>query len=172
MKAGLVALGLLFALPAAAQDAAPADEPEYEEIVVSATVERVALLFDRDDEGRLQNCRPLISSGDAELDAMACEDLPDCMTDSEDREFCGGALASTAPAAPEREVAPMVFDAPLASPSMVIGAKPAPPATGPVERGTDEEDSNRLGKPPELPRDPTRSTTPVITISNGQGGDW
>lgn len=169
MIAALLSLALFAPQDAPAQDAGASVDVVYDDIVVEATVGRVALLFDQRADGRLENCRVLVSSGDAEIDATACEDLPDCITDTEGRNFCDGMPAPAAAWNP-RGVADMSAapgaSAPLAMPRLVTREAPSTPAVGPAVRGEAEEDPNRLAKLPPPPRD-TSNDGPTISISAG-----
>ena len=152
----IAALTLLLALP---QDAAVAPEPEYEEVVITARVGRVALVFDRAPDGRLINCRVFKSSGTKRIDDAACTSLPDCVTSTVGQEYCGGTgVGLTA-------VAPKILPTPEPRLGLGVSLKPeAPkvPAVGPVVGGTKDEDPNRLGKLPPPPKD--ESGTPAITL--------
>lgn len=172
----MIAASLLLAL-LAAQDAPVQDAPMqdadasadvvYDDIVVEATVGRVALLFDRRADGRLENCRVLVSSGDAEIDATACDDLPDCITDSEGRNFCDGVPT---PAAGWDARAVTVMSAPaagLAMPRLVTPEAPVAPGVGPAPvRDTADVDPNRLTKLPPPPRD-TTGDGPTVSFGPG-----
>lgn len=150
----IATLALLLAAP---QDAVAA-EPEYEEVIITARVGRVALVFDRAADGRLINCRVFKSSGSNRIDNAACASLPDCVTSTKGQEFCGGTGAGLTATAPKILTA---------EPKFGLGAslKPEPqktPAVGPAIATKAEEDPNRLGKLPPPPRD--ESGTPAITL--------
>ncbi|MCW4463268.1 hypothetical protein OK349_16260 [Sphingomonas sp. BT-65] len=135
---------------------APPAAEEYEEVVVTATAGRVALVFDKATDGRLINCRVFKSSGVATVDARACTALPDCVTSTKGQQFCGKgniALVAVEPKAKPDE------------PKLGLGAtlRPEPPKTpavGPLVAGQTDDDANRLGKLPPPPRDNT--TEPSI----------
>lgn len=63
-----------------AQDVPPAsaEEERYEDIVVSAQLGRTTMLFDKDRDGKLINCRIMISSGSQARDVAACKATPVC----------------------------------------------------------------------------------------------
>lgn len=154
-------LALVFLL--AAQQAATAPEPEYEEVVVTATAGRVALVFDKAADGRLINCRVFKSSGVATVDARACTSLPDCLTSTKGQQFCGGGQGNTPRVAVDPKTLPV-------TPNLGLGVtlKPEPPnnpAVGPAVAATQDEDTNRLGKLPPPPKD--QSSEPAIRFSNG-----
>ncbi len=145
------------ALLLASQQAAVApSEPEYEEVVVTATAGRVALVFDKAADGRLINCRVFKSSGVATVDARACTSLPDCVTSTKGQQYCGGEGNTALMAVESKKPEP---------PKLGLGVtlKPEPPkipAVGPAVATTQDEDPNRLGKLPPAPRAPT--TEPAI----------
>jgi hypothetical protein len=152
------ALLIPFLLLAVPQDAAAAPEPEYEEVVITARVGRVALVFDRAPDGRLVNCRVFKSSGTRRIDDSACASLPDCVTSTKGQEFCGGTGAGLTATAPKILTT---------QPQLGLGVSlkpeaPKVPAVGPVVGGTKDEDPNRLGKLPPPPKD--ESGTPAITL--------
>jgi hypothetical protein len=151
----IAALALLAIVP---QDAAAAPEPEYEEVVITARVGRVALVFDRAPDGRLINCRVFKSSGTKRIDDAACTSLPDCVTSTKGQEFCGGTGAGLTATAPKVLTA---------EPKLGLGVSlkpeaPKVPAVGPVVGDAKDEDPNRLGKLPPPPKD--ESGTPAITL--------
>ncbi|HSX56287.1 MAG TPA: hypothetical protein VLG14_13375 [Sphingomonas sp.] len=144
-------------LLSAQQGAAP--EPEYEEVVVTATAGRVALVFDKAADGRLINCRVFKSSGVQTVDARACTSLPDCVTSTKGQQFCGGE-GKTALMAVEPKIKPE-------EPKLGLGVtlKPDPPkipAVGPAVATQTEDDPNRLSKLPPPPK--ADNGPPVITF--------
>ncbi len=150
---------LAAALLVATQQGANASEPEYEEVVVTATAGRVALVFDKAADGRLINCRVFKSSGVATVDARACTSLPDCLTSTKGQQYCGG----------EGNKSLMAVEPPIRpeEPKFGLGAalKPDPPKTpavGPTVATHTEDDPNRLSKLPPPPKD--ESGTPAITF--------
>jgi hypothetical protein len=152
----ILAAALLVASP---QDAAPPPEPEYEEVVVTARIGRVALVFDRAVDGRLINCRVFRSSGSDRIDNAACTSLPDCVTSTKGQEYCGGTGTGLT------AVAPKLLPTPEPKLGLGVSLKPEPPKTpavGPVVAGKPDEDPNRLGKLPPPPKD--ESSTPAITL--------
>lgn len=150
------------ALLLAAPQAAIAAEPDYEEVVVTATARRVALVFDKAPDGRLINCRVFKSSGVDRIDAKACTSLPDCVTSTKGQQFCGDEGKMTL-----RAVEPKTKPE---QPNFGLGVtlRPEPPknpAVGPAVATTAEEDPNRLSKLPPPPKD--QSTEPAIRFSSG-----
>ncbi|PKP94797.1 MAG: hypothetical protein CVT77_00850 [Alphaproteobacteria bacterium HGW-Alphaproteobacteria-16] len=143
--------------------AAAVPEPDYEEVVITAKVGRVALVFDKGADGRLRNCRVFISSGVDQVDAEACGSLPDCITSTSGAEFCGDGLGGTAAlkAVEPKPPAPTLGLGKLLKPET-----PKVPAVGPIVATKDEEDPNRLGKLPPPPK--AESGTPAITFSGAQ----
>ena len=155
---------LWLALLLASQQATAAPEPEYEEVVVTATAGRVALIFDKAADGRLINCRVFKSSGVATVDAKACTALPDCVTSTKGQQFCGDGKGTAALVAVEPRTKPE-------APKLGLGAKlnpepPKAPAVGPTVATSDGDDPNRLGKLPPPPKD--ESGTPAITFGGAQ----
>lgn len=148
---------LLFLLTA--QHAAAAEEPEYEEVVVTATAGRVALVFDKATDGRLINCRVFKSSGVATVDARACTSLPDCVTSTKGQQFCGGEgkMALTAVEPPIRPEEPKFGLGVTLKPE-----QPKVPAVGPTVATQTEDDPNRLTKLPPPPK--ADNGPPVITF--------
>jgi hypothetical protein len=151
----MLSLFLLLAVP----QAAAAPEPEYEEVVVTATAGRVALVFDKAADGRLINCRVFKSSGVATVDARACTSLPDCVTSIKGQQFCGGE-GNKALMAVETRPKPE-------EPKLGLGVKlkpdpPKVPAVGPLVSTETEDDPNRLSKLPPPPK--ADNGPPVITF--------
>ncbi|QDX26566.1 energy transducer TonB [Sphingomonas suaedae] len=142
----------------AAPQAAPAVE-DVEEVVVTARVGRVALIFDRAPDGRLINCRVFVSSGTRRVDDEACTSLPDCLTSTAGREYCGGTGAGLTAVAPKLMPTP---EPKLGLGKLLTPEPPKTPAVGPVVAGKEDEDPNRLGKLPPPPKD--ESGTPAITL--------
>lgn len=151
----IAALALLVAAP---QDAVATPEPEYEEVVITARVGRVALVFDRAPDGRLINCRVFKSSGTKRIDDAACTALPDCVTSTKGQEYCGGTGAGLTATAPKI----LTTEPKLGLGTLLKPEEPKKPAVGPVVAGKEDEDPNRLGKLPPPPKD--ESGTPAITL--------
>lgn len=150
----ILAAALLLVSPS---QAAVATEPDYEEVVVTATARRVALVFDKAPDGRLINCRVFKSSGVDRIDAKACTSLPDCVTSTKGQQFCGGEGKMTL-----RAVEPKTKPE---QPNFGLGVTLTPdppkvPAVGPAVVTQAEEDPNRLSKLPPPPKD--QSSEPAI----------
>jgi len=159
---------------AVAQQAVPAPAPEepVEEVVVRATLGHTVMLFDKGADGRLRNCRVMVSSGSAQRDARACQATPVCYAKTrEDVPECvelavlepraevtpGGGTGAAAAKAP-------VFDMPqLVKPEPPV----SPPAIGPSEPSGESREAERQSvRLPELPKPP--SDGPVIRITTGR----
>ncbi|MBX3593453.1 hypothetical protein [Sphingomonas sp.] len=168
----LLALGAQTATPQVpAESAAPQAPAEsadvvYDEIVVEAKVGRVALIFDRAADGRLINCRVFVSSGVKKLDDSACNSLPECITSTAGRKYCGGdgtqGLVAVEPKTLPAQPAPELGLGKLLKPD-----PPRTPAVGPSIGKQDAEDANRMRKLPPPPRDESGSG-PAITFGSGQ----
>lgn len=158
----MIALALFAAVP---QDARPqATDAEYEEIVVQARVGRVALIFDKAPDGRLVNCRVFISSGTRRIDDDACNSLPDCITSTTGSEYCG------------KDGVALVAVEPKAKPPAVLGLgvtlkpdAPRKPAVGPAVAVKEEDDPNRLGKLPPVPK--ADNGPPLVTFGGPKPED-
>ena len=151
----MILAAFLLAVP---QDAVAALEPEYEEVVITARVGRVALVFDRAPDGRLINCRVFKSSGTKRIDDAACTSLPDCVTSTKGQEFCGRTGAGLTATAPKI----LTTETKLGLGALLKPEEPKKPAVGPIVAGKEDEDPNRLGKLPPPPKD--ESGTPAITL--------
>lgn len=77
-----LAVLLLFAqdVPAGAS----ADEAEVEEVVIQAKLGHTTMLFDKGADGRLRNCRVMVSSGSQKRDTDACQATPVCYAKTAD----------------------------------------------------------------------------------------
>lgn len=151
-----------------AQDAA-ADVVDHDEIVVTAEVGHVALIFDKGADGRLRNCRVFISSGVDRIDADACATLPECITSTGGDEYCGdgrGGAGLIPVDLKAKDEAPAV----LGIGEMLEAEPREKPAVGPSRTSDDARDPNRLGKLPPPPRDETAE--PVIRIGGANGESW
>ena len=147
---------------------APAPEPEGEEIVVRATLGHTVMLFDKGADGRLRNCRVMVSSGSERRDAQACQATPVCYEKTRDTvtECVDLAVLETraeAPAAPAA-AKPPVFDAPqFVKPQ----APPSPTAIGPTGAAEESRETERQRvKLPPLPKPP--SDGPVVRVTTGR----
>jgi hypothetical protein len=156
----VIALALLLI----AQDVPPA-EPEVEEVVVTATYGRTTMLFDKGSDGKLRNCRIMVSSGSSKRDTAACQATPVCYAKTADQVTDCVQLASVEPraAGPLPSSKPPVFEIPK-----LVQPKPAPntSAAGPSMAGEESRttEAQRVKLPP-LPKAP--SGAPAITFSVG-----
>jgi hypothetical protein len=66
-----------------APSANPESDAEGEDIVVRAHNGFTTMLFDRGNDGKLHNCRVIVSSGSRRLDAEACGAAPECFEDED-----------------------------------------------------------------------------------------
>ncbi|WP_213979145.1 hypothetical protein [Sphingomonas sp. dw_22] len=160
---------ILAALALFAQDVpAPAqDVPENEDIVVRATFGHTTMLFDKGADGKLRNCRIMVSSGSQRRDTAACQQTPVCYAKTADEvtdciDFtvldmaeANGVSAAARPASPG---APQTFTLPkLTQPKPALLAGQA----GPLENTEESKETERQRvKLPPLPRPP--SDGPVV----------
>lgn len=167
MGARTVILALLLLLaqdvPAASSSA---DAAETEEVVVQAKLGRTTMLFDKGADGRLRNCRVMVSSGSQKRDTDACQATPVCYAKTADQVTDCRTLgplemaAVSMPAAtrPAGIGAPQAFTLPK-----FTDLKPtlAPGQAGPLglQEPSRETERQRVVLPP-LPRPP--SDGPVV----------
>ncbi|GGO94460.1 hypothetical protein [Stakelama pacifica] len=138
------------------------EETVGDEIVVEAKAGLVTLVFDRRAGGGLANCRVLKGSGVKRIDATACADFLDCVSDDA-KSACGNAAPEQL-AAIRREMPDSSDGKPrFTIPKLVQPEKPKIPAVGPVGGGDDDTASDQIVKLPPKPEDKTFS--PAITIS-------
>jgi len=160
---------LFAALLLLAQDvpAAPpvADEVQGEDIVVRATFGHTTMLFDKGADGKLRNCRIMVSSGSQKRDTNACQSTPVCYARTADevtdcRELTFLEMAATMPgdtklpgtSAPQTFVLPK-FNEP--KPALADGQ------AGPIGLGEPSRETERQRvKLPPLPKPP--SDGPVV----------
>jgi hypothetical protein len=162
---------VILALLLLAQDvpaAPPADDVAGEEIVVRATFGLTTMLFDKGADGRLRNCRIMVSSGSQKRDTNACQATPVCFAKTADevtdcRELgplemamapTPGALLPTGGAAPHTFVLPN-----LTEPNPGLGAGQAGPVG--LQEPSRETERQRVKLPP-LPR--ASSDGPMIRV--------
>jgi hypothetical protein len=162
---------VILALLLLAQDvpaAPPAAEGEGEEIVVRATFGHTTMLFDKGTDGKLRNCRIMVSSGSQKRDTNACQATPICFAKTADevtdcRELgplemamapTPGALQPAATAVPQTFVLPNLRDP---GPSLAEGQAGPLGLTEPSR----ETERQRVKLPP-LPKPP--SDGPVIRL--------
>ena len=150
---------LLFAQDVPAQPAPAEDDGE---IVVQATYGTTTMLFDKGADGRLRNCRIMVSSGSQRRDTNACQATPVCFEATKDDVPDCVAFTATEPnAVPAKR--PAVFDLPR-----LVQPRPATVAEiGPsVNADESAETTRQRVKLPPLPKAP--SDGPVIRITNAQ----
>ena len=63
---------------------APAQDVQGEDIVVRATFGHTTMLFDKGADGKLRNCRIMVSSGSQRRDTNACQATPVCYAKTAD----------------------------------------------------------------------------------------
>lgn len=149
-----------------AQDVPPA-EPEVEEVVVQATLGHTTMLFDKGSDGRLRNCRVMVSSGSQKRDTDACRATPVCYQKTRDQVSECVDLAvvenrAPLPAAPGA-ARPPVFDVPqLVKPREEV----SPNAIGPADIGESRETERQRVKLPPLPKPP--ASEPVVRVTTGR----
>lgn len=151
----------------AAPPAANAVEGE-EEIVVRAQFGLTTMLFDKGADGKLRNCRIMVSSGSQKRDTNACQATPVCyaktadeVTDCREMRFLELASAATpGETRPAGTTTPRAFTLPrLTDPKPAL----APGQAGPLglQEPTRETERQRVKLPP-LPKPP--SDGPVIRV--------
>lgn len=158
-----------------AQDV-PAPSPdvvEGEEIVVQAKLGHTTMLFDKGADGRLRNCRVMVSSGSQRRDTDACQATPVCYAKTADqvtecRELGVLEMAAVVGAGDVKPAAAAPFTLPkLVQPKVPALASGQAGPLGMVEPSKDTE-RQRVTLPP-LPKPP--SDGPVIRFSNAQATD-
>lgn len=148
------------------QDVPAGDDAGEYEIVVSAVYGRTTMLFDKGADGKLRNCRVMVSSGSDRRDAQACQATPVCVAAATAEASECQPLVSVEPAVPPAQLGlggPAVFD----MPQLAMPKKPlAPGAAGPsAEAAENDENERQRVKLPPLPKPP--SDGPVVTFGNG-----
>jgi hypothetical protein len=166
---------ILVALLLLAQDVpAPAQDVQGEDIVVRATFGHTTMLFDKGADGRLRNCRIMVSSGSQRRDTDACQATPVCyaktadeVTDCRELTFLEMAATIGAPALkPAGSGASQTFTLPkLTQPKPALLAGQA----GPLENTEESKETERQRvKLPPLPKPP--SDGPVVRFGPAQTG--
>ena len=169
----LAAALLLFAqdVPASQAVAAPAEDDAN--IVVRATFGRTTMLFDKGADGKLRNCRVMISSGSQRRDSNACQATPVCyaktadeVTDCTELSVLEQAATIGSPGATERPAAgaTQVFALPK-----LVQPRPALPSTtiGPVAPGEESRETERQRVKPITPPTNPASDGPVVRFTTG-----
>ena len=160
----IAALLLLLAQDVPAQPAPAEDENE---IVVQATYGTTTMLFDKGADGRLRNCRIMVSSGSQRRDTNACQATPVCFEATKSEVTDCVAFTAIEPSAPAPARNPAaIFDLPrLVSPQPSTVAEIGPQ----VDTAESPETARQRVKLPPLPKSPTGG--PVIRITNGNAED-
>jgi hypothetical protein len=166
----LAALMLISGIPVP-QDvpaAPPSADVEGEEIVVRATFGHTTMLFDKGADGKLRNCRIMVSSGSQKRDSSACQATPVCYAKTADevtdcRELGPLELAMAPTPGELRPVGttvPQTFTLPnLRNPGPALGDGQAGPLG--LAEPSRETERQRVKLPP-LPKAP--SDGPVIRV--------
>jgi len=151
--------------PAVPQPSDPTQEGG--EIVVRAVYGHTTMLFDRGADGKLYNCRVMVSSGSQKRDTDACQATPVCYDGTADEvtDCVPLTLTRALVAPPVPPAAP--GNAAFTMPRLVKPADPpkvgvGPPAPREESRTTEQQ---RVKLPP-LPKAP--SDGPVIQLKGGQ----
>jgi hypothetical protein len=152
-----------------AQDvpAAPPAEGQEEEIVVRATFGHTTMLFDKGADGRLRNCRIMVSSGSQRRDTNACQATPVCYAKTADevtdcRDFVElAAVVAPGDLRPANPATPQTFTLPkLLEPKQPALAEGQAGPLG-LQEPSRETERQRVKLPP-LPRPP--SDGPIIRV--------
>ena len=163
---------ILAALLLLAQDAsAPASVEEDEGIVVNAVYGRTTMLFDKGPDGKLYNCRIMVSSGSASRDENACQATPVCYAGTADEVTDCVPYVRVAPADITTKPAPPGAVQTFTMPQLVKPpVNPAPTTIGPVQlTGESRETERQRVKLPPLPKAP--GDGPAIRVTGGQPND-
>ncbi len=166
----LAALALLAAqtTPAPAQDVV-----QGEDIVVRATFGHTTMLFDKGADGRLYNCRIMVSSGSQKRDTNACQATPVCYAKTADEvtdcvDLVAVVPVTAPPSAAPGAGKPVVFDMPqLVKP----GAPPSPNLVGPTDLAEDSRETERQRVKKIAPPVNPASGGPVIRVTAGNTED-
>ena len=161
----LATAALLLAQQALPAPAVPTD-PEPEEVVVRATLGHTTMLFDKGSDGRLRNCRVMVSSGSQKRDTDACQATPVCYAKTADSvtDCINLVVLETRVAGPEVPHAgkPSVFDVP----QLTQPRSAAPVAViGPSDTEESRETERQRVKLPPLPKPP--ASEPLVRVTTG-----
>jgi hypothetical protein len=161
----ILALALLLAQTVPA----PADDPEAaaNEIVVQAVYGRTTMLFDKGADGKLHNCRIMVSSGSQKRDTAACQATPVCFYKTADEVTDCVPFTSLESVAPVAAAAPKPLGNAEKFDLGVARLKPVIPAVGPSLTAEENRESERQRvKLPPLPK--ADNGPPAITLSGPQ----
>lgn len=169
----LAALALLAQeVPAPAPAPAPAaDAVEGEDIVVRATFGRTTMLFDKGADGKLRNCRIMVSSGSQKRDTDACQATPVCYARTADEVTDCRELSVLEQAAIVAPPAPGAGKAEIFALPKLVQPKPAASAAtiGPAATTEESRETERQRvKLPPLPKD--ESNGPVVRFGASNTG--
>jgi hypothetical protein len=167
--AALLSFALAQTVPATQAVGAPAADDEAN-IVVRATFGRTTMLFDKGADGKLKNCRVMVSSGSQRRDTNACAATPVCYAKTADevtdcRELSileqAAAVASAPPApAPAKQV----FELPrLVQPGAALPVA----AIGPNANIEDSRETERQRVKPIAPPVNPASNGPAVRFTTG-----
>ena len=169
----ILAAALLFLaqdVPATQAVGAPVEDEA--QIVVRATFGRTTMLFDKGSDGRLRNCRVMISSGSQRRDSNACQATPVCYAKTADevtdcRELSVLEQAAAALSAPPPVVAPgkaQVFELPkLVQPKAALPSS----AIGPNAATEESRETERQRVKPIAPPANPAADGPVVRFTTG-----
>jgi hypothetical protein len=153
------------------QDAAAQDD--VEEVVIQAKLGLTTMLFDKGADGKLRNCRIMVSSGSQKRDTAACQATPVCyartadvVTDCRELTILEQA-ALIAPAPP----APAVIDpGKFTVPKLTQPAAPVVTGIGPSlgVADADAADRNRVKKLPPPPSAPSDGPAVKLVLGDEQ----
>lgn len=164
------ALLLTQTVPATQAVGTPAAAEDDAQIVVRATFGRTTMLFDKGADGKLRNCRVMISSGSQRRDTNACQATPICyartadeVTDCAELSVLEQAATIGAPAAPATGK-PALFELPK-----LVQPKTALPTTGigPSALAEDSRETERQRVKPIAPPVNPASDGPVVRFTTG-----
>ncbi|WP_180142633.1 hypothetical protein [Sphingomonas sp. R-74633] len=168
----LLLAALLFAQDVPATQAVATPVEDDAQIVVRASFGRTTMLFDKGADGKLRNCRVMISSGSQRRDTTACQATPVCyaktadeVTDCAemtvlDQAAAIGAPSPLAPAAGK----PGIFEIPkLVQPKPVLSATTIGPNENTEESRETERQRVKKIAPPVNPA----SDGPVVRFTTG-----
>ncbi|MEP9358182.1 hypothetical protein [Sphingomonas sp. KR3-1] len=157
-------------VPATQAVGTPADDEAN--IVVRATFGRTTMLFDKGADGKLRNCRVMISSGSQRRDTNACQSTPVCyaktadeVTDCTEMTVLDAAatIGAPAPVAPAAGK-PALFDLPkLVQPKPVLSAS----IVGPNENSEESRETERQRVKKIAPPSNPASDGPVVRFTTG-----
>ncbi len=170
----LAAALLLFSQNVPATQAVGAPAEDEANIVVRATFGRTTMLFDKGADGRLRNCRVMVSSGSQRRDTNACQATPVCYAKTADevtdcRELSvleQAAIAAPAPPPTTSNSAPgkQLFELPK-----LVQPKAAFPSNGigPIANAEETRETERQRVKPIAPPVNPAADGPVVRFTTG-----